>query len=156
MSKNRKNRVAAPEIPVEQVVETQVVVEETAAFVPEIDEDELEFFVPKIDDDELPFGPDEEDEQPITTPTTEQSGQAPEAEPEQAEEDDKGYRVVGTAAIKDLKVGQMYKREDKKNCKVWTVMLKEEGKMLVSSSPKNIHNPRKEMDMEVVVIEFLS
>lgn len=149
MSKrNKKTRVAAPETAVEQVV-NQVVVEETAAFVPEIDEDELEFFVPEIDEDELPFGPDEEDEQPITTPT-------PEAEPEQAEEDEKGYRVVGTAAIKDLKVGQMYKREDKKNCKVWTVMLKEEGKMLVSSSPKNIHNPRKEMDMEVVVIEFLS
>lgn len=144
MSKrNKKNRVAAPETAVEQVV-NQVVVEETAAFVPEIDEDEL------------PFGPDEEDEQPITTPTTEQSGQAPETEPEQAEEDEKGYRVVGTAAIKDLKVGQMYKREDKKNCKIWTVVLKEEGKMLVSSSPKNIHNPRKEMDMEVVVIEFLS
>ena len=139
--KNRKN--VAP-VTVEQVEETQVVdtqIEDTN--LPEVEVEE-----------ELPFGPDDEG---INIPATE-----PEAEPEneQTEEQKKGYRVVGTARICDLNVGQMYKREGK-NCKIWTVVLKEAGepgktgKMLVSSSPKNIHNPRKEFDMEVVVIELV-
>lgn len=77
----------------------------------------------------------------------------PEQEPE-TEVEDKGYRIIRTDRIQNLAVGEKYKREDKKNCKIWTVVLKDEGKMLVSSSPKNIHNPRKEADLEVVVIEL--
>jgi len=130
MSKNKKNRVEAP-VSVEQISEELVVVET------QIEQTEPE--------DEMPFGPDAEG---TIIPT-------PELEVEQTEEQQKGYKVVRVDQIQNLQVGEMYKREDKKNCKIWTVVLKEEGKMLVSSSPKNIHNPRKEADMDVVVIELV-
>ena len=130
MRKNRKNRVEAPVVVEQNFVETV-----ETAIVPE---PETQNTAPE---EELPF-------EELPTPT-------PEAEPEQTEEQKNGYRVVRVDQIQNLKVGEMYKREDKKNCKVWTVVLKDESKMLVSSSPKNTHNPRKEADMEVVVIEML-
>ena len=150
MTKNRKkNQVLAP-----QVVEQEVVVAEVESAISEEQLNaEMEEF---LGTDEPPFG---EVELLITTPTpTEEAVESPAPEVEPTEEEKKGYRVVGHSRICDLNVGQMYKREDSVKCKTWTVVSKEDGenpKMLVSSSPKNTHNPRKEYDMEVVVIELV-
>ncbi len=154
MSKNRKkDQVLTP-----QVVEQEVVVAEVESA---ISEEQLNAEMEKfLGTDEPPFG---EVELLITLPTfTEEPVETPAEEPapevEPTEEEEKGYRVVGTSRICDLNVGQMYKREDSVKCKTWTVVSKEEGenpKMLVSSSPKNTHNPRKEYDMEVVVIQLV-
>lgn len=142
MAKNKKSQQPAPEM-VEQVL--TAVVNETAISEDQLNAEMEAFFEGS---DEPPFGED--------LPTTLTNSN--EEVEEQTEEQKKGYRVVGRSRICDLKVGQQYKREDSPKCKTWTVVLKEEGekpKMLVSSSPKNTHNPRKEFDMEVVVIETI-
>ena len=160
MGKKQKTQQTAPEM----VEQTVVVAEVDATISEEQLNAEMEQF---LGTDEPPFM----EELLISTPTpTEEVVESPAEEPaespaeepapaaEPTEEEKKGYRVVGTSRICDLKVGQMYKREDSVKCKTWTVVLKEEGekpKMLVSSSPKNTHNPRKEYDMEVVVIELV-
>lgn len=142
MAKNKKSQQPAPEM-VEQVL--TAVVNETAISEDQLNA-EMEYF---LGTDEPPFGED--------LPTTLTNSNESEVE-EQTEEQKKGYRVVGRSRICDLSVGQMYKREDNPKHKTWTVISKEEGekpKMMVSSSPKNTHNPRKEFDMEVVVIELV-
>lgn len=148
MAKNKKSQQPAPEM-VEQVLEVAQI---EATITEEQLSAEMEAFFEGSD--EPPFG---EDLPTTLTNSNEEVEEQPEAE-EQTEEQKKGYRVLGTSRICDLKVGQQYKREDSPKCKTWTVVLKEEGekpKMLVSSSPKNTHNPRKEFDMEVVVIETI-
>mgnify|MGYP001163330298 CR=1 FL=1 len=132
MTKKRRNQTVAPvtvEHSTEEVV-TAVVNEQITT--QEQDKEEAEIITP-------PLPPNEEE-----ADTTEVA----------PVEEDKGYRVIRTDKIQNLSVGEKYKREDKKNCKIWTVVHKEDGKILVSSSPKNTHNPRKEADLEVVVIEL--
>ncbi len=135
MTKKRRNQSVAP-VTVEHSTEEVVVttaVEETPTQDQETEE--AETLTPPLPP------PDEEEDK--------------EAEkPEAAVTEDKGYRVIRTDKIQNLAVGEKYKREDKKNCKIWTVIHNSDGKILVSSSPKNTHNPRKEADLEVVVIEL--
>lgn len=108
--------------------------------------------VPEQETDDLPFGDDEQTTLPQSEPDEETDEQS---EEKTDEETNKGYRVIRTDKIQNLPVGTKYKREDKPNCKTWTVLLNQDGKILVSSSPKNTHNPRKEADLDVVVIELI-